>query len=162
MDYKYCPLCGSDLTSVEISGRLRQKCSSPNCDFLFWGNPTPVVAAVVEYEGNVILVRNKGWPEKWIGVVAGFLERDETPEEGILREVREEIGLEGEIAGLIGNYAFALLNQVILAYHIRAHGKLTLGDEIDAYRAIPPDELRPWNLGTGQAVKDWLKMRKDG
>jgi len=118
------------------------------------------VAAIVEHEGKVILTRNKGWPEKWLGIVAGFLEKDETPEQGILREVREELGINGEIASFVGHYAFKLRNQIIFAYHVYIEGKITLGDELESIKAVPPDEIRPWDIGTGPALKDWLASRE--
>jgi NADH pyrophosphatase NudC (nudix superfamily) len=125
-----------------------------------WDNPTPVVAAVVELGEAVVLVRQKGWPEKWHGIISGFLERDETPEAAILREVREELGLEAEMVGFIGYYIFFQLNQLILAFHVRAKGEITLGDELESFKLVPPDKLRPWALGTGPAVRDWLARCK--
>jgi NADH pyrophosphatase NudC (nudix superfamily) len=157
MIYKFCPNCASELVPVEIEGIPRQKCLA--CDFVHWDNPIPVVAAIVEHEGKVILTRNKGWPEKWVGIVAGFLEKNETPEDGALREVREELGLEGEIVSFIGHYAFEMRNQIIFAYHIYAEGEITLGDELESIKAVPPEEVRPWSLGTGPALKDWLAAR---
>jgi NAD+ diphosphatase len=158
-EMKYCPQCGSPLTPVNLSGRDRLSCSA-ECGYVFWDNPVPVVAAVVELGENVVLIRNKEWPEKYRGILAGFLEKDESPERGILRELKEELGLEGEIAGFIGNYAFPVKNQVILAYHIRAQGEIVLGDELAAYELVPPSQLKPWSLGTGPALKDWLKQRE--
>jgi NAD+ diphosphatase len=158
--YKFCPQCGATLVPAEIAERPRQKCSSPDCDYVYWENPTPVVAALVEHEGQVILVRSKGWPEKWFGIVAGFLEKGETPEQGVLREIKEELGLDGQIISFIGDYIFEQMNQLILAYHVKVSGTIVLGDELEAMRAIPPEKLRPWNLGTGQAVKDWLQARE--
>ena len=117
------------------------------------------MAAIVEHEGKVILTRSRGWPEKWVGIVAGFLEKGETPEQGVLREVKEELGLDGEIVSFVGHYAFNLRNQIIFAYHIRAEGKITLGDELESIKAVPPEEVRPWSLGTGPALKDWLDSR---
>ena len=157
MPYKFCPQCAASLETVTIEGIARQKC--PACDFTHWENPIPVVAAIVEHEGKVILTRNKGWPEKWVGIVAGFLEKGETPENGVLREVREELGLDGEIVSFVGHYAFELRNQVIFAYHIRVEGQIVLGDELESIKAIPPEDIRPWDLGTGPALKDWLAGR---
>lgn len=157
MIYKFCPKCATELVDTDIDGQLRQKC--PSCDFVFWDNPIPVVAGIVEHEGKVILTRSKGWPEKWIGIVAGFLEKGETPEEGALREVKEELGLDGEIVSFVGHYAFEMRNQIIFAYHIRAEGAITLGDELESIKAVPPDGVRPWSLGTGPALKDWLASR---
>ena len=157
MIYKFCPKCASKLAIVKIDGVKRQKC--PSCDFVHWDSPIPVVAAIVEHEGKVILTRNKGWPEKWVGIVAGFLEKGETPENGVLREVQEELGLDGEIISLVGHYAFEMRNQIIFAYHIHAEGKIVLGDELESVKAVPPEKVRPWSLGTGPALKDWLASR---
>lgn len=155
----FCPLCASPLEEREIDGRGRRACGAPGCGFVLWDNPVPVVAAIVEHGGKVILVRQKGWPEKMLGLVTGFLERGETPREGVLREVREELGLGGTVQGLVGVYAFTEMNQVILAFHVLAEGEIALGPELDGYKAIAPERLRPWPMGTGQAVKDWLEKR---
>ena len=79
---KFCPKCGRDLKPAQIDGRTRLSCSSNSCGFVFWDNPIPVVAALVEREGHVVLVRNKAWPQKIYGLVTGFLEKGETPESG--------------------------------------------------------------------------------
>ena len=57
------PQCGNDLIEAEIDGRIRLTCTSDECNYVFWDPPTPVVAAVVEFEGKVVLARNKKWPE---------------------------------------------------------------------------------------------------
>jgi NADH pyrophosphatase NudC (nudix superfamily) len=147
VNMKYCPLCAHELEEVEIDGKPRLSCRSETCDYIYWNNPTPVIAALVERNGEVILVRNKGWPEKMFGLVTGFLEEGETPETGILREVKEELGLDGKIADFIGYYAFFEQNQLILAFHVKVEGEIILGE-------------RPWRFGTGYAVSDWLKKRK--
>lgn len=157
---KYCPQCKTELKFAEIDGVKRLSCPSPSCDFVYWDNPTPVVAGIVELEGNVVLVRNPGWPEKMFGLITGFLEKGETPEECILREVEEELGLGGEIGGFIGNYSFFEMNQLLLVYHLHASGDIRLGDELEAYKQIPVSNLRPWSFGTGLAVKDWLERQK--
>ena len=135
----------------------RERPTCPNCGFIHYDNPDPVVAALVEHEGDVILARNEAWPETWFGLISGFLERGETPEDATLREVKEELGLDGDIVALIGVYAFFERNQVIVAYHVRATGTIHLGDELAAVRRVPPGELKPWPVGTGHAVRDWLR-----
>ncbi len=131
-------------------------CPAEGCGFVFYDNPLPVVAAIVEHDDGVLLVRNHGWPEKMFGLVTGFLEKGESPEAATLRELEEELGLKGEIVGLIGVYPFQQRNEVIIAYHVRAHGTVKLGDELAQYKAIAKQKLRPWPFGTGLAVSDWL------
>lgn len=156
----YCPHCATPLDEREDGGLVRPAC--PACPYVYYDNPAPVVAALVEHEGAVVLARNKGWPEKWYGLVTGFLERGETAQQGVLRELKEELDLDGEIVSFIGVYHFFEMNQVILAYHVRAEGAITLGDELADYKRVAPEKLRPWPLGTGHAVRDWLAARQDG
>ena len=132
-EFRFCPQCGGSLVHKEIDGIKRQACSSDSCDHVFWDNPTPVVAALVEHDGLVVLVRNKGWPDHWYGLVTGFLERDEEPEAATLREVKEELDLDGEIK---------------------------LGEELVDVKPVPPERLKPWAFGTGFAVRDWLEKRQ--
>lgn len=158
-EMKYCPMCRRKLVSKTIDARVRLTCPSETCDYVFWDNPVTVAAAVVEYRGNIVLARNKEWPEKWFGLITGFLEKGETVEAGTLREVKEELGLDGEIAGFIGIYPFFERNQMIIAYHVRAEGEIVLGDELAEIKHVIPEKLRPWPMGTGRAVRDWLEMQ---
>jgi NADH pyrophosphatase NudC (nudix superfamily) len=159
LDFRYCPLCRADLTSVERGGQTRLAC--PQCSFVHWRNPVPVVAAVVERAGRVVLVHSIGRPPHWYGLVAGFLERAEHPADAVLREVAEELGLEGRLAGTIGIYPFDRLNQVIFAYHVVVGDEpITLApDELDDYKEVPLEKIRPWRQGTGPALRDWLVAR---
>ena len=156
----FCPRCATPLEERIVDGRRREACPREGCGYVLWDNPLPVVAAIVEHESGVLLVRQAGWPEKFFGLVTGFLEKGETPEEGVLREVKEELDLEGHVVTLVGVYPFVERNQVIIAYHVKAEGTPRLGEELEAYKPIPPDKLRPWPMGTGLAVKDWLERRR--
>lgn len=155
--FRYCPWCAAPLNLTEAGGAQRLVCSAPGCGFVHWDNPTPVVAAVVEHEGKVLLARNVAWPADWYALITGFLEKDETPEEGIMREVREETGLEPQGANFIGHYDFKRMNQLIIAYHVPATGTVRLNEELADYRYEAFDEARYWEAGTGYALRDWLR-----
>jgi NAD+ diphosphatase len=157
---KHCGTCGASLSEVaEAPGQRR--CSDDSCGRITYLSPIPVVAAIVEHEGDVVLVRGQGWPETWFGLVTGFLEPKESPEEAARREVKEELGLDAARSALIGAYVFAQMNQVIIAYHVEAQGEITLDmNELAAYKRVPLDKLKAWNFGTGAAVKDFLERRR--
>ncbi|MEW5739392.1 MAG: NUDIX domain-containing protein [Myxococcota bacterium] len=159
MDFRFCPKCGAALEVKSLHGKERPACVEEGCGFVHWGNPTPVVAAIVEHEGHVLLARGRGWPDKMFGLVTGFLEAGEAPEAGVLREVKEELDLAGEVVSLVGVYPFEMRNEVIIAYHVKATGTVRLSEELEAYKAIPPDKLRAWPFGTGLAVQAWLDRR---
>ena len=48
------------------------------------------------------------------------------------------------MVGLVGVYSLAKMNQVIVAYHVRAEGEIELGEELAAYKSVPIDRLKPW------------------
>jgi NAD+ diphosphatase len=158
-EFKYCPLCGTPLMKSTVDGKDVLHCSSNSCAYLFWDNPVPVVAAIVEMDGTVVLARNRQWPEKMFGLVTGFLEKGETPEAAVKREVKEELGLDAEIKYLVGVYSFFEMNQLSLAYHLASHGDIQLGDELAEIKMVPVEKLKPWSFGTGHAVRDWLSKR---
>jgi NAD+ diphosphatase len=142
-------------------GRERAVCPDPDCRFVHWDNPVPVVAAIVEHEGQIVLVRSIGRPPTWYGLVAGFLEQGEHPDDAVLREIDEEVGLRPSSCTFLGSYAFARLNQIIFVYHAEVpHLDIRLcQDELDDFRIVPIAEVRPWSQGTGPALRDWLVSR---
>src|SRR5207245_6716334 len=144
---KFCPTCASPLSARELEGHTRLVCSSETCDYVFYDNPVPVVAALIEHGETVLLVRNKGWPEKWYGLVSGVLEKGESPEQGVLREVKEEVGLKGEIVSFIGAYPFHEMNQIILAYHVRGTARSWSGTRSPASRRSRRTSCAPGRSG---------------
>lgn len=152
----YCPQCRRDLICKELGGRSRLACAAAECGFVFWDNPVPVVAAIVELEGSVVLVRNAWWPKGKFRLLAGYLEPDETAEQGVLREVAEELGLQGAIHEFVGTYPNLGNNQLLLVYHVRIEGEPELSAELAEIRRLAPEHLHPWPDGTGVALRDWL------
>lgn len=87
---EYAALTG--LPADEVAARFRQEL----------GYITPkvgVAAAVFNEQGQLLLVRRSD-NGKW-GLPAGFCEVNQTPQDNLRREVREETGLEVEIDELI-------------------------------------------------------------
>ncbi|HVT35049.1 MAG TPA: NUDIX domain-containing protein [Nevskiaceae bacterium] len=158
--YKFCPQCGAPLSSGQHGGFARMGCTAQGCGFVHWDNPVPVVAAIVEHEGGIILARNKLWPMKFYGLITGFLEKnDPSPGEAAVREVKEELGLNGGAPTFVGHYPFERMNQIIIAFHVPAAGEIVLGEELSEYKRIAFGEARYWPAGTGLALRDWLRTR---
>ena len=158
---RFCSHCATALAPIvtmEDSGeKERQRC--PACGWTHWNNPTPVLAAIVEVDGRILLARNALWPAKMFALITGFMEAGESPEEGIAREVKEETNLDTRAVRLVGAYEFLRMNQVIIAYHVQAQGQVRLSPELVDYRFYELDELKCWPAGTGYALADWLRSR---
>ena len=159
--FRFCPNCATALaerSQLEDGGpNARLRC--PACDYTHWNNPTPVLAAVVEYEGRILLARNAAWPAHMFALITGFMEAGETPQAGIEREIAEETSLATTSLDLIGVYDFQRMNQVIIAYHAVCTGTVRLSPELLDYRLIDFDKLQCWPAGTGYALADWLRSR---
>ncbi|WP_306564048.1 NUDIX domain-containing protein [Aquabacterium sp.] len=157
MSYQYCPQCAQLLQSRDDHGVTRLGCPDRDCGFVHWDNPVPVVAAVVEHEGHIILARNKAWSAPFYALITGFLEKtDSSPDEAVKREVNEELGLTAQTAHFIGHYRFERQNQIILAYHVPCTGHIVLGEELADYKRLEPAKVRYWPVATGLALRDWL------
>jgi len=98
----YCPFCGRALTKRFTEGRLRWFCTT--CREPIYENPIPATCLVVaDGRDRVLLVKRSVEPKKgyWC-LPGGFVEMQETPEAGALRELLEETGLSGKISRLLG------------------------------------------------------------
>jgi ADP-ribose pyrophosphatase YjhB (NUDIX family) len=105
--YPYCPYCRADLETRRVpadGGPERRVCVV--CGFVQWGNSKPTAAGiVVDEHGRLLLARRNIEPFRgWWDVPGGFLEAGEHPEAGVVRELREETGLEVIVERLIGVY----------------------------------------------------------
>ncbi len=159
--FQFCPSCATPLQFIVQAedGGDKERLRCPACGWTHWNNPTPVLAAIVEYRGQVLLARNAAWPGKMFALITGFMEAGESPQEGIAREVKEETNLDVTQVNLVGAYEFLRMNQVIIAYHVVAHGDVRLSPELVDYRLVNLPDLRCWPAGTGYALADWLRTR---
>ena len=161
LEFRYCPSCATSLellTQLEDGGeKARLRC--PACDYTHWNNPTPVLAAVIEYEGQILLARNAAWSSRMFALITGFMEAGETPQGGIRREIKEDTMLDTTSLDLIGVYDFQRMNQIIIAYHAVCTGDIELSPELVEYQLYAPEDIKCWPAGTGYALADWLKSR---
>jgi len=109
--YRFCPDCANELVLITLAedGGDKERLRCAACGFTHWNNPTPVLAAVIECtdrDGHVLLARNAAWPGRFFGLITGFMEAGESPEEGIRREIAEETSLEVDSLQLLGVWDF--------------------------------------------------------
>lgn len=92
--YRFCMYCGGEVITryVEHDGEEREVCSV--CNRALYYNSKPCVGALIIDGDRVLLVKRKQSPYKgYWDIPGGFLEAGEHPEEGVIREVKEETGL---------------------------------------------------------------------
>lgn len=162
--YKFCPACKTELQRKSIDGRRRFFC--PGCDFIFWNNPKPVVSILISKKNEILMLQRANEPLKnyWC-LPGGYVNYDETPEEALTREVKEELGKRISIDGLIGVYRIDNDPRGInidIIYKGRIKGEINLSIEHQDYRFFGPDQL-PKKIAYKhrQAINDWLNNKFD-
>ncbi|MEO8273246.1 MAG: NUDIX hydrolase [Chloroflexota bacterium] len=161
----HCPRCGAPLALGPVDGdpRPRLRCENGHISYV---NPKLVVTTIpVTEAGEVVLLRRGFEPGRgWWAQPGGFLEVDETPTEGAIRETEEEIGLVVEPGEILGLYARLEAAVVVLAYEARiVGGELQTSPEALEVRAFAPEAI-PWPeiafRTTWWALADWLALRR--
>jgi len=119
-----------------------------DCGHIYYSNPKVVVGSVVTHQDKVLLCRRAIEPRKGFWTLpAGFLEENETPEDGAKREAREEASCDIVLDALLAVYSIARLSQVQLFYRARlpeprfAPGTESLEVKLFAWEEIPWTEL---------------------
>ena len=98
----------------------RQRLVCDRCGFVNYENPKIVVGSVATWEDRILLCRRAIDPRigYWT-LPAGYLEQNESPEAGALREAWEEARARLEIDQLLATYAITRISQVQLIYRSR-------------------------------------------
>ncbi|MEO1067202.1 MAG: NUDIX hydrolase [Pseudomonadota bacterium] len=90
------------------------------CGFVNYVNPKIVVGSVVRHQGKILLCRRAIEPRKGFWTLpAGYMELNETPEDGAKREALEEAEADLIIDSLLAVYAIERISQVQLIYRAR-------------------------------------------
>jgi ADP-ribose pyrophosphatase YjhB (NUDIX family) len=162
----HCSSCGTRLALAEIAGEDRERLRCPACGHIAYVNPRLVVTAIpVTDAGEVVLLRRGFEPGRgWWAQPGGFLEVDETPSEGAVRETLEETGLVVAPGPILGLYARLEAAVIVLAYEARVvGGEARTGPEALEIRAFAPEAI-PWPeiafRTTWWALVDWLALRR--
>ncbi len=73
------------------------------CGAEHWRNAKPCAGGLVVRDGSLLLVRRaiEPWRGFW-DIPGGFCEPDEHPRDTVVREVREEVGLDVAVTGFLG------------------------------------------------------------
>ncbi len=130
--HRWCPRCAAAMSVSHEGGTERPTC--PRCGYVQYLNPSPAAAAVIRRGDEICLVRRKFPPKQgqWT-LPAGFMEYDEDPETTVIREVKEETGLDVRVTGLFAAHQGILPPDrpvVLIVYAVeRIGGSLMAGDD---------------------------------
>ncbi len=163
-EFRFCPICSAELVEKVLDKKERKAC--PVCGFVYYQNPVPAAAGIIEKEGKVLLVQRKFNPyaQDW-SLPSGFMEYSETPEECAKRETKEETGLDIKIKNLFNIYLATddpRTHVVLMVYEADIiQGNLKAGDDAKEVRFFTPAEF-PANIAFTahkRALKEYFEKK---
>ncbi|HAC34424.1 MAG TPA: NUDIX hydrolase [Gammaproteobacteria bacterium] len=145
---KYCSSCGAPVRQEIPAGDNRHRHVCNDCDEIHYHNPNIVVGCVPQWQEQIILCRRAIEPRVGYWTMpAGYLEIDESTDEGARREAEEEAGIDvdiGELLTLINIPQIAQVHMIYLA-ELRtpdyAAGEESLEVQLFTEAEIPWDDL---------------------
>ena len=104
------------------------------------------VGALIEEAGKVLLARKAGGRNRGMWVLpSGYVEREETIDAAVLRELREETGLRGIVRGVISvrNRVSKNENSLFIVFRVERSGgePVPSSSEVDAVSFLSTDEI---------------------
>jgi NAD+ diphosphatase len=116
--HRFCANCGAP-TDIVQAGYSRR---CPRCGATHFPRTDPVVIMLVEHDGRLLLGRRPVWPESRYSVLAGFVSPGETLEEAVVREVREESGVDVRDPVYVASQPWPFPSSLMLGFEAHADG----------------------------------------
>jgi len=168
--HRFCGVCGS-LTESTQGGHVR-RCTNADCALDHFPRTDPAVIMLVTYGEECLLGRQKIWPAGMHSTLAGFVEPGESLEEAVIREIKEESGVDVERPVYHSSQPWPFPSSIMLGFHAEARSPtLTVNtDELetaawyhrDALLASPENatfRLPRKDSIARRLVDDWLYDR---
>jgi ADP-ribose pyrophosphatase YjhB (NUDIX family) len=141
---RHCRRCGGAVRATAEGESGFGVCAV--CGDTQWRNPVTGVAAWVVREGRILMTRRAPGKSRgggtWDGP-AGHIEAGETPEEALLREAREEAGIDIRITALNGVFSLRDPAVVFASYACATDDEPALSEEVTEVAWFAPSEI-PW------------------
>ncbi|MAR79621.1 MAG: NUDIX hydrolase [Rhodospirillaceae bacterium] len=117
-----------------------------DCNYIHYLNPKVVVGGVISFRKTILLCKRAIEPRRGLWTIpAGYLEENESAEEGALREIDEEAGVKPNIQGLLAIYSIKHISQIQIIYKAVSENQiLNPGAETQEAKYFLWDEI-PWN-----------------
>lgn len=158
-NHQFCGRCGTRTHNKE--NERAKEC--PQCGLIHYPRISPAVIVLIERENRLLLARSKRHPTGMYSVLAGFVEPGETLEEAVVREIREEVGIEIKDIKYFGSQSWPFPNSLMIAFTCQyAAGAIILDQEemadagwytVDSLPLIPP------KISIARQLIDWFVAR---
>ena len=159
---QHCNLCGAPVERRVPEGDTHARAVCTACAHIQYENPRNIVGTLPAWEDKVLLCRRAIEPRHGLWTLpAGFMELNETTEQGAARETLEEAGAEVRIDALYSVVNVRPVSQVYLLYRARLlEPRWQPGPETLEARLFSASEV-PWDRMAFRAVAETLRRYFD-
>ena len=131
------------------------------CASMVYPRISPCIIVLVTRGEELLLARNANFPTKMYSTLAGFIEAGETAEECLVREVKEEVGVDVGNIRYFNSQSWPFPNQLMLGFFAdyEAGDIVCEDDEIAEAYWFKPDKLPtipPIHSISGQLIQHHL------
>ena len=124
---RFCGTCG-DPTRLIHGGHVR-RCENQACQTEHFPRTDPAIIVLVEDDDLCLLGRKEIWPKGVYSTLAGFVEPGESLSEAVIREVREESGIEVGSVRYQSSQPWPFPGSLMVGFHaVRVGGELRVND----------------------------------
>lgn len=159
MTIKYCNQCGNPITIKVPDGDNLPRATCESCNFIQYENPRVIVGCIPEWENKVLLCRRAIEPRLGFWTLpAGFLENNETTQQGALRETKEETNASATIIDAFSLIDIPHINQIYLLYRAKLNDDNFSPTAESSEVALFEEASIPWDDIAFAAIKRSLKQ----
>jgi NAD+ diphosphatase len=139
---QHCPKCGTP-TVIEQGGWVR-RCFKDNNEIFPRTDPA-IIVAITDQEDRILLGSQGTWEHNRWSILAGFVEAGESLEAAVVREMKEECGLEVFDIEYLYSQSWPFPQSLMLGFKAKADSSLEFlpdGEEIVKLRWFSRAEIR--------------------
>ena len=119
---KYCGKCGNKFHHKSDERALL----CPTCGNVLYPKISPAVIVAIICKDKILLAANSSIPGRRFSLIAGFVDAGETIESTVIREVREEVGLEVKNIRYYASQPWSLSSSLMLGFVAEADDRVPL------------------------------------
>ena len=162
-DHRYCGRCGTE-TELHDADRAR---ACPRCSLLSYPRLTPAIIVLIERDdGRALLAWGRQFPGRFFSALAGFVEPGESLEECVLREVKEEVGIDVTDITYFGSQPWPFPHSVMIGFNARHTAGEIVAQESEIVEAdwfhhhdLPPVPRGGMSIA-GWLIQDWVDRQQ--
>ena len=158
--HHFCGRCGTPLRTK--STERAKEC--PQCGLLHFPRLAPAIIVLVERGKQLLLARSRHFMPGMFSVLAGFVEPGESLENAVVREVREEVGINIKDIEYFGSQPWPFPHSLMIGFTATyAGGEITIDDaEIEDAGWFSVDNLPriPGKISIARKLIDWFLAKQ--